>query len=269
MEEKDQVKIIDLFTSLQGEGKYAGVPSIFIRTSGCNLRCVFRDSICDTPYSSYNPEESNFTMKDIKKMIDKNPKINHIVVTGGEPLMWGEKLEKMLREIKDYAQHIHSRGICITIETNGTFPPIKDPGIVDLYSVSPKLSTSIAKPGQVVKTPQGDKKFTKEEVEHLNKARINWPNLAKIYHDAWDIQLKFVYSGKESLKEIFEYIDKLAEETGEHKEDINRCIMLMPEGMTEEILTKNRKEAANECIKNGWRYTDRLHITIWGDKRGF
>ena len=52
--------VIEMFTSIQGEGKWTGSPSFFVRVSGCNLRCCFKGSICDTPYSSYNPEKTPY-----------------------------------------------------------------------------------------------------------------------------------------------------------------------------------------------------------------
>jgi 7-carboxy-7-deazaguanine synthase len=154
--------ICDLFTSIQGEGKFAGVPSIFIRVSGCNLRCVFRGSICDTPYSSFTPEKSSFTIDDVKKEIETHPKVNHIVITGGEPLLYKKELEAMLTNIWEDR-------FVVTIETNGSLPMLNPTGKfkIALYSVSPKLHTSIPAVGQIVKTPNGLHEFSKAEVERL------------------------------------------------------------------------------------------------------
>jgi 7-carboxy-7-deazaguanine synthase len=268
-----KLPICDLFVSIQGEGLRTGRPSIFIRVSGCNLRCVFKGSICDTPYSSFNPEKSSYTIEDVKRIIADNPQVNDIVITGGEPLMYKNQMEAMLEEI--YEDRFY-----ITIETNGSLPmlnPLNPKFKISLYSVSPKLHTSIAQPGQVVDTPSGKKIFGTEEVENLNKKRINIKTLSDIVLYAKDYQFKFVYSGQECISEIediYDKMEKFAEEQGPYqhsyfkKNHPKKNTMLMPEGITEEQLKAKRIEMANECIKKGWTYTDRIHILIWGDKRG-
>ena len=259
----DKLNIVDLFVSLQGEGKYVGVPSLFIRVSGCNLRCCFNDSICDTAYSSFNPEKGKFNKDNVVEILQANPNVFDIVITGGEPLMFGEAIDDLI----DYIGMVTDNDYRITVETNGTFGPLNN--IIELYSISPKLSTSIPEPGkQYFYTHEGktvSKVFTEEEVERLNKIRHN-PSAIAALMDQADFQLKFVYSGPESLKDIDALLDELVEiGAGFDSEDV----MLMPEGTTPEQLDKNSKEAAEVCIQRGWRFTDRLHIRLWGDKRGF
>ena len=76
------MKIAEIFYSVQGEGSLVGVPSVFIRTSGCNLRCVW----CDTPYTSWNPEGSMMTVAEILEQALASG-ARHAVVTGGEPMI--------------------------------------------------------------------------------------------------------------------------------------------------------------------------------------
>lgn len=262
--------IIDLFVSIQGEGKYMGVPSIFIRTSGCNLRCAFKNSICDTPYSSWNNEKSKYTIDDVINIIKHNPKIDHIVITGGEPLLHGKELENMLTQIWEDR-------FVVTIETNGTMPilnPLTDRFKIALYSVSPKLKSSEPDPNK----DYGGHCVCSELCQKHKEQRINIKNLYRLATTANDIQFKFVYSGPECVKEIedlFLKISAFAEAQGDYDRkfyqglQMKKNIMLMPEGITEESLQSLRREVADICIKKGWIYTDRLHITIFGDKRGF
>ena len=74
--------IAEIFYSLQGEGELAGVPSVFVRTAGCNLRCAW----CDTPYASWQPEGTPRTVDDIVAEVIKHP-AQHVVLTGGEPMV--------------------------------------------------------------------------------------------------------------------------------------------------------------------------------------
>ena len=114
------LKINEMFGStIQGEGMYTGIPSIFVRTNGCNLKCVFKDSICDTSYTSFNPEKPLYDnwddlMNAFKKLTEENPRVNHLVITGGEPTLMKDSLEEFLKrvfEIKD--------DWVVSLETNG------------------------------------------------------------------------------------------------------------------------------------------------------
>lgn len=256
--------VVELFTSIQGEGKYIGVPSHFLRVSGCNLRCVFKDSICDTAYTSFNPEKPIYKdfdelIKAFDKLCMAHPNVHHLVITGGEPLLYKEDLENFLNVIT-------MKNMIVTIETNGTQKPISG---VDLYSVSPKLKSSVGKPGVV-----NNVKVTEDMCERQEKNRINIGNLVSIITQSQDYQFKFVYSGEECIEEIDsiiagikEYTNKLSYFDRMKLTGLNNHIMLMPEGINNEQLAMRRDEIAGKCIEKGWVMTDREHIIIWGDKR--
>src|ERR1051325_3213264 len=102
--------ISEIFHSVQGEGELTGVPSVFVRTSGCNLRC----SWCDTKYASWFPEGDDCTVQEIAARVAEFP-TQHCVLTGGEPMI--------ARDIRDLAALLRRDGKHITIETAGTIPP--------------------------------------------------------------------------------------------------------------------------------------------------
>ena len=246
--------IVEIFKSIQGEGKYTGHPSIFIRVAGCNLKCCFGDSVCDTYYTSYYTDEPRYTREDVIDYVMEYQNISHVVITGGEPLLYAKDLENLIWDIRGI------RPLTITIETNGTMPPLNTKYIY--YSVSPKLSTAVAKPGQVVDLPGGRRHmFTNEEVERFNKIRINKENLTKFASLYGNYQFKFVYTSPESVDEIKSIIKSLGVKVDPAD------IYLMPEGDVEGKLQKKRQECVDVCIENGWTYTDRIHILIWGDRR--
>ncbi len=264
------LKVNEMFCSIQGEGIYTGVPSFFVRTVGCNLKCVFKNSTCDTPYTSFNPEKPMYDdwdglMEGFKALINDHPKVNHLVVTGGEPLLQKKDLEEFLSKASQL------RDFTITIETNGSLPMLNPMGKgykVDLYSVSPKLSSSV----------DWDCKFlTEQQRDHHNSTRINYKNLYDIIRYSKNYQFKFVYSGPECIDEIKDIYSKIANFV--NKEDDcsfefwirrhpNKFTQLMPEGTTNDLLKDIQLECVNACIENSWRFADRLHIRIWGDKRG-
>src|SRR5689334_3094147 len=120
------MRLSELFYSIQGEGKLTGVPSVFVRTSGCNLRC----SWCDTPYTSWKPEGEELSLDEILERVAGYP-ARHVVVTGGEPMI--------APEIVPLTERLRARGLHITIETAGT---VVAPVACDLMSISPKLANS-------------------------------------------------------------------------------------------------------------------------------
>lgn len=121
------VKISEIFYSVQGEGSLLGVPSVFVRTSGCNLRC----SWCDTPYTSWHPEGEMLSAAEVLKTV-RNYGSSHVVVTGGEPMI--------VPEMPALTEALRAQGLHITIETAGT---VDAPVACDLMSISPKLSNSV------------------------------------------------------------------------------------------------------------------------------
>ena len=266
------LNVCELFgPTIQGEGRYAGVQSIFVRTTGCNLRCVFKDSICDTAYSSFHPEKPIFSTEaeligEFKKIAEAHANVTHVVVTGGEPLLQKEALKEFLTDIfklrKDWV---------VTIETNGTMPildTLSKDYKVSLYSVSPKLATSV----------DVDRKFlTEEQAKHHDQTRINYKNLFNVVTSGVPYQFKFVYSGPECVTEIKDIYARMSKflNTGDDNElrywmrnHPNKNTMLMPEGLNKEQLDRNCYPTAMAALENGWTYTDRLHIRIWNDKKG-
>lgn len=242
------MKISELFYTIQGEGKRAGKPSFFIRTNHCNLRCQFAGgNLCDTAYTSWHPDdEKNLGDIDIEKIIGEYLQHNciDVVITGGEPTMFTEDLTHLCMELKRI-----NPDCVITIETNGTIFG-KYIEYCDLISISPKLKSS---------TPFG----TPYEKMHSNN-RTNLESFKRFNDlkekDEIDIQWKFVITNEDDLQEILE----LQKEVGFK----NRDVYLMPEGITEEELAKKRPEIIELCKKYQFNYTDRLHVIIWGNKRG-
>lgn len=255
--------ISEVFHSIQGEGMFTGAPSIFIRVIGCNLRCVFKGSTCDTPYTSFCPETAKYnSISDVLNAIEQirkqYPNTEHIVITGGEPLLYRKELCELIRNIRQMMNAY------ITIETNGTLPALETE--VDLYSISPKLSTSEASEEDVQKGI-----ITEEWRQKHAHTRYNPDNLLDLLRCGDDFQLKFVYSGQECISEINRIIDTLdyqGKNDGLTRSYIKQRIMLMPEGINREQIEAHQLECVQACMENGWQYCDRLHIRLWDSKRG-
>ncbi len=226
------MRISELFYSLQGEGSLLGVPSFFIRTTGCNLRCVW----CDTPYTSWAPVGEEMSVDTIVAEALKHPG-RHAVVTGGEPLI--------APEIAELTAKLRAAGFHITIETAGTVAP---PVTCDLMSISPKLSNS---------TPferEGGRFAAQHE-------RLRYqPAVLRDLMSRYDYQLKFVVMAASDLDEIL----TLLEQTGGLREKT----MLMPEGIQLETLRARARWMTEVCKLEGFRYSPRLHIDLFGNQRG-
>ena len=235
--------INELFYSLQGEGTLAGVPSIFIRTSGCNLRCWF----CDSYHTSWEPTHGQMTLNEIIKQVEEYDQINHVVLTGGEPLIHDQTVD-LLEQLDDMGYHT-------TVETNGT---IYRDAPIDLASISPKLASS---------TPTADKdpKGDGEWAERHDLERIDINVLAELV-DAYDSQLKFVITGSDDLPEIERLLEQLRSKASTAIPDSD--VLLMPEGTTREDLDGSRNKVAELAIEHGYRYTPRLHVDLWDDAPG-
>jgi organic radical activating enzyme len=124
------MKVIEIFRSRQGEGPNAGREAVFLRLALCNLRCVW----CDTKYSWRDGVD--MSIYDVySRLVELGSNVKHLVVTGGEPLLWINELIPLLRMIKDLGWYVE-------VETNGTIPPDGLVDYVDEFNVSPKLSNS-------------------------------------------------------------------------------------------------------------------------------
>jgi 7-carboxy-7-deazaguanine synthase len=226
------VKIAELFYSVQGEGILLGTPSVFVRTSGCNLRCVW----CDTPYASWHPEGEDWPLDRIVDEVRKHP-ARHVVLTGGEPMIMPGIVE-LTRRLAGYGFHL-------TIETAGT---VYQPVVCHLMSLSPKLANS---------TPL-DRDGGRWAAQH-ERLRIQ-PDVLRRLMAEYDYQLKFVVAAPEDLAEIRELVGRL-------NADPQR-VLLMPEGVEPQALRERARWLIEICKREGYRYTPRLQIELWGAQRG-
>jgi 7-carboxy-7-deazaguanine synthase len=225
------MRIAELFYSVQGEGMLVGMPSVFVRTSGCNLRCSF----CDTPYTSWNPEGTNQSVEEIVEHI-KAFNCKHVVITGGEPMI-APDIEELCQRLKDAGFHI-------TIETAATvYKPIQ----ADLISLSPKLSNS---------TPSPESGWA----ERHERDRINL-EVIRQFIENYDYQFKFVIDQPDDIKEVQQLLLQLPATTSDR-------IFLMPQAITPQALAEKGRWIADLCKEHGYRFGPRLHIDLWGHTRG-
>jgi 7-carboxy-7-deazaguanine synthase len=227
------MRIAEIFHSIQGEGLLAGVPSIFIRTSGCNLRCHW----CDTPYASWKPEGPEMSIEEIlKKLTEWN--CHHVVLTGGEPMI-APDLPELATALKKQRKHI-------TIETAGTILP--NSISCDLASISPKLSNSTP-------SPERDPAWAKK-----HEATRLQPEVISEWIRKYPFQLKFVVSSELDLAEIKHLLSRLPS-VPLHK------ILLMPEGIDVKTLAARSPWLVDICKREGFRFCPRLQIELFGHTR--
>ena len=228
------MKLSELFYSIQGEGKLVGVPSVFVRASGCNLRCVW----CDTPYASWQPQGAETP---VSKIIERALVhcARHVVITGGEPMI--------MPDIAELCSAFKERGYHITIETAAT---VYVDVAVDLASLSPKLSNS---------TPH-EREGGRFAAMH-ERQRINIPVIQKFIDSSPGFQLKFVVSDARDLDEVEALLEQL-----QNWQPAD--VLLMPEGIDVATLESRAKWVSEACKEMGFRYSPRLHVALYGNKRG-
>ena len=222
----------EIFQSIQGEGISLGTPSVFLRLATCNLVC----SWCDTKYTwdwrnyDYRDEVTELSQDQTQEYILKYG-CSHLVITGGEPLIQQKGLEPLVGALKQ-------RGFTFEVETNGTIAPLTSlERDIDQWNVSPKLATS-------------DNEHHRREVPQVLRALRRLPGA----------YFKFVVVGESDLEEI---------RVLTRRYDIPKDkVILMPEGRTPGVVLKRGKWLSKVCIDEGYRFTPRLHILLWGDKRG-
>ncbi len=235
--------IADIFRSVQGEGKNLGTPSVFIRLGICNLQC----SWCDTPYTwkkgmtDYVARTETWILAKIKKLV-AGTSINHVVITGGEPLLQQKQLAALLSRPL-------FRTMNLEFETNGSMPLL--PEMKELmatraeqrltplhFTISPKLADS------------GNRPYAFQQ----------YPNA--VY--------KFVYVRKESEKLILAAVKKI-KKTSAVSPSTNGSstptVYIMPEGVTVKAMEKKYPDIVKFCTRNGFRFSPRLHIYLFGNTR--
>jgi len=277
-----KLKISELFYSIQGEGRYMGVPSVFLRTFGCNFKCdgfgmskgeksVERFAVdgekfksykslplvstgCDS-YASWDPRFKHLSpVLDTNTIVDtitdllpaKHWKDEHLVITGGEPLLGWQ------RAYIDLLSHDNMRGLQeLTFETNGTQKI--EPELVSFlhewkkhrflncltFSVSPKLSIS------------GE----------------NWddaicPDVVQQYYNTGFTYLKFVIATKEDAEEAEQAVNEY------RKKGFKGPVYLMPCGGVERVYSMNNRKVAELAMQKGWRYSDRLQVPLFKNEWG-
>lgn len=230
------MQISEIYSSNQGEGRLTGQPSVFIRTSGCNLRCSF----CDTPFASWEPSGEDLSVDSIvKQALSHQPR--HAVVTGGEPML--------PREIVQLTKSLKEEDFHITIETAGTIFRDVD---CDLVSISPKMSNSTPAIGRA---GEWQKKHEQTRLQ---------PEVVSQLIGQHDYQLKFVVAEPDDMNEILLFLDSLSLPS-----EIDRSkILLMPEGIKQSELESREPWLLPICEQYGFTFCPRMHIVWYGNKRG-
>jgi len=228
------MRISELFYSIQGEGKLTGVPSVFVRASGCNLRCTW----CDTPYASWDPEGDELAPAEIASRVAAYD-ARHVVLTGGEPMI--------MPDVAELCGLLKAAGHHLTIETAAT---VWKEVPLDLASLSPKLSNS---------TPT-DRAGGRFAAAH-DRQRLNFDTVQRFIDGSPDFQLKFVVSTEADVAEVEQI---LLHVTGWQPADV----LLMPEGTDAVTLAERSAWVGEVCKRTGFRYCPRLHVLMYGNKRG-
>ena len=226
------MRIAEIYKSIQGEGSLTGVPSVFVRTSGCNLRCWF----CDTPHTSWRPEGRDLPVDAIVAAVEQWD-IAHVVVTGGEPMLYAEliPLSRALRELRRH----------VTIETAGTLAlPVE----CDLMSISPKLAAS---------APSGET-HPRWRRRHLRDCYR--PDVIASLLAEYEYQLKFVVDQIDDVEATADYLCQFPQV------DPYR-VWLMPQGRTAAEVAQREDWASQEARRRGWNYCARKQLEWFGAAR--
>jgi 7-carboxy-7-deazaguanine synthase len=227
------MKVAEIFYSIQGEGRLAGVPSVFVRTTGCPLRCWW----CDSPFTSWQPEGETLGLAEVLRRVAEYP-ARHVVVTGGEPLI--------AAGIEELCAGLRGQGLHVTVETAAVvFKPVA----CDLASLSPKLSSSVP----------WEREGGRFALRH-DRLRLRL-DVIRAFLAHSDYQLKFVMDRPADVAEVLALLDELPEA------DRSR-VLLMPQGVTPEEIAERRGWIAEACKQHGFRFGPRLHIDLYGNRRG-
>lgn len=229
--EADVLSVSEVFESVQGEGVNIGTPSTFLRLAFCNLRC----SWCDTKYTwdwqTYRREDEVETMSPqavTSLLRSKQPK--NIVITGGEPLLQQRQLLPVIRDLA--ADHTFE------VETAGTIMPSSNLArLIQIWNVSPKLANS-------------NNPF---KARHRTEPLMRFAQMENAF-------FKFVIQAESDVQEVLDLVNEF--------HIPNARVLLMPEGTDAVELQKKSGWLAQQCIQHGFRLSYRLHVALWGNKRG-
>lgn len=235
--------IAEIYESLQGEGLLAGTPSVFVRTSGCNLRCHW----CDSPFTSWRPEGTVVPADEvIAAVLGRDPR--HVVVTGGEPLL--------AAETSLVCAALRAQGRHLTIETAGT---VASDAPADLVSISPKLANSTPPAA----TP-GGWAARHERLRRRDDAILALVRAAARHGGGH--QFKFVIESPADLDETTAWLEDL-EAAAPGEIDRGR-VFLMPQGVAADDLARTTRWLEPACAARGFRLGHRFHIEWFGHTRG-
>ncbi len=213
----------------QGEGPSAGRVAGFVRLGRCNLDCAWCDTAYTWDWDRYDPAVELRTV-DVSDVLAQLDAmgVGMVVVTGGEPLLQQRHLPPLLAGAKD-------RGWRVEVETSGTVAPSLPGGLVDQFNVSPKLSNS-----------------------GVALHRRYKPEVLRSFHSTGSAVFKFVVTGPGDLAEI----DAMVHECGLEP------VWIMPEGTDASTVLARMRELADAVLARRWNLTTRLHVLVWGDRRG-
>ena len=232
------MRVIEIFASRQGEGVWTGEPSTFVRLGGCHLHCRF----CDTPYAAWTCEPGEIFS--IETLLDRIKALRqpHVVITGGEPLLFEEMVELTKR--------LDTLGFKVTVETSGT---IERPVQAHLMSISPKLSNSTPKLRQ-----DG---FATEEVIRLHEKNRQKLDAMATYIEKYNYQIKFVVDTLEDLPEIEQFLQRFPKIRADR-------VLLMPQGTTVTELSERERWLRVYAESRGYVLCRRMQIFWYGNQRG-
>jgi organic radical activating enzyme len=283
-----KIKIAELFYSIQGEGRYMGVPSVFLRTFGCNFKCAgfgmprgelsteadelatvhelypfpkyenlpLVSTGCDS-YASWHPD-----FKNLSPMLTSDAIVNrimeilplghwsqeHLVITGGEPLLGWQ------RAYPDLLDHTDMAGLKeITFETNGT------------QEITPEFKEALTK--WKILNHQLNREITFSVSAKLPASGEKWedaikPEIVCSYEDIGTAYLKFVVATEQDIEDAERAIDEF------QQAGFTGHVYLMPVGGVESVYALNNKNVALAAMKRGLRYSDRLQVPLFKNEWG-
>jgi len=284
-----KIKVAELFYSIQGEGRYMGVPSVFLRTFGCNFKCAgfgmprgelsteadelatvahlynkyeelpLVSTGCDS-YASWHKDFKNLSplitndaiVERIMEILPHNEwQEEHLVITGGEPLLgWQKSYPELLDKMPNLKE--------LTFETNGTQKIEADLRhyLLD-WTLNPR--NGLGRRGKDALTFSISAKLPGSG-EDWNKAIK--PEIVLSYEDIGHAYLKFVVATEQDIA------DAECAVGAYRAAGFKGNVYLMPVGGVENVYTLNAKNVALAAMKRGWRYSDRLQVPLFKNEWG-